>query len=1113
MHYDDNPIHTHAYSSEWSHDGTYHWHDATCGHDVVSGKEKHQFIENTIPATFDEDGLITYTCSVCGYSYSKKGDDKLKHNYSSGWSHDESTHWHACTDSGYENLKSAEASHTFVDTVTFSTYESQGYTTHVCSVCGYSYVDSYTDTLTHNYSSGWSHDESTHWHACTDSGYENLKSAEASHTFVDTVTPATGQSGGYTTHACSICGYSYRDNETSVLTYKITWKNWDGTILETDTDVAYGSTPTYDGTTPTKDGSSQYSYTWTGWTPSVTSVTSDAIYTATFSSSINSYTITWKNWDGTILETDTDVAYGSTPTYDGAMPTKESDSLYSYSFSGWSPALSTVNDNATYTATYSQVKIGVSLTITYTLYNPKTNKLVKTYTEKPTDIANVSTSSSYSFNTYVDLFSDPNEGYTFVGWYYDGLILSSDTNYKYMMWDQDIELEARFKYTTYSLHVFANHSENGLILIKNGNYSSYTNEDTTSQYYTESVTIAAYSKNNTRFLGWYDENNDLISTNAVYTFDMSNGGKDIEAKWNYFTISYNLNGGTNNDSNPKSYNIDLGKVVFANPSKNGYVFMGWKCNGEDINSIDCSLAKDIILTAVWQAISYSITYNLNGGENNSNNPSEYTSDDAITLLSPSKIGYTFSGWYSDSSFTKQIIKITKGSYGDVALYAKWTVISYSITYNINGGANSSINPSTYTIEDSIVFADPTFDQDGYHFDGWYDKNDNQVTGIPKGTIGDISIEAKWSPNLNNLLVTSEDKSKGTASIVSGSGYTGESITVVATPINDCVFKGWFSGNTRVSENCNYSFVMPAYNYSLTAKFFTKDEETEWKVNHGVTISVSEDGKTATYGLYPQSLVTDENLISSLETVTKADGNGWYYYDDEYYAKVSSTISPPSTVTFDNGELIVRGKTYWFKCEPLIWNIVVDMYSNPILLSSKLIDNQRFYNGVTNKPRKINGNDVYPNNYQYSDIRTWLNNDFKNTAFYLESSLLLRYYSNNSAITTNSTSYSPYCCNETTESIFLPSYRDYINSHAGFPDNTNETSTRECKTTEYARAVGSRCSMDADYLYNGSYYTRSPWYSGYGSSFSDIAGIDYKGKISYEGMEESVRPAIRIELPK
>ena len=67
------------------------------------------------------------------------------------------------------------------------------------------------------------------------------------------------------------------------------------------------------------------------------------------------FTVTWKNWDGTTLETDADVKSGVTPTYDGDTPEKPEDDDYVYEFTGWSPALSDVSKDATYTATYTPV--------------------------------------------------------------------------------------------------------------------------------------------------------------------------------------------------------------------------------------------------------------------------------------------------------------------------------------------------------------------------------------------------------------------------------------------------------------------------------------------------------------------------------------------------------------------------------------------------------------------------------------------------------------------------------------------------------------------------------------------------------------------------------------
>ena len=75
---------------------------------------------------------------------------------------------------------------------------------------------------------------------------------------------------------------------------------------------------------------------------------------------ISTYTVTWKNDDGTVLEADTNVSFGTTPCYDGAIPTKDDDDKYSYTFSGWSPALSPVIEDVTYTATFTKTLLNDS---------------------------------------------------------------------------------------------------------------------------------------------------------------------------------------------------------------------------------------------------------------------------------------------------------------------------------------------------------------------------------------------------------------------------------------------------------------------------------------------------------------------------------------------------------------------------------------------------------------------------------------------------------------------------------------------------------------------------------------------------------------------------------
>jgi hypothetical protein len=141
-----------------------------------------------------------------------------------------------------------------------------------------------------------------------------------------------------------IAQYSNSTNQ-----YTITFVNYDGSELDKSV-WDYGSTPSYSGT-PTRPADAQYSYVFSGWSPTLAPVTNNATYTAQYSSSVNQYTVIFANWDGSELQNSL-WDYGATPSYSGT-PTKAGDAQYSYTFSGWSPAITAVTGNATYTAQYS----------------------------------------------------------------------------------------------------------------------------------------------------------------------------------------------------------------------------------------------------------------------------------------------------------------------------------------------------------------------------------------------------------------------------------------------------------------------------------------------------------------------------------------------------------------------------------------------------------------------------------------------------------------------------------------------------------------------------------------------------------------------------------------
>ena len=209
--------------------------------------------------------------------------------------------------------------------------------------------------------------------------------------------------------------------------------------------------------------------------------------------------------------------------------------------------------------------------------------------------------------------------------------------------------------------------------------------------------------------------------------------------------------------------------------------------------------------------------------------------------------------------------------------------------------------------------------------------------------------------------------------------------------------------------------------------------------------------------------------------------------------------------FDNGTTIVRGTTYWFKCEPIAWNVLSNSNGEYYILSSVLLDAHRYnasWSGTDSNGR-------YANNYEYSEIRAWLNDEFYNSAFVLGNSNIQLTNVDNSVATTNSSS-NPYACNNTQDKVFLPSYQDYINSSYGFFASYDSTSTRYCKTTDWARATGAFYITSSNLLYNGYYWTRSP--SGPYSDYEWKVGIDgYLSTNSVSYPHYSVRPSLSIKI--
>ena len=180
-----------------------------------------------------------------------------------------------------------------------------------------------------------------------------------SYTFAGWV-PTVPETGQVTESVTYRAVYDYTVNK-----YTVSFYNWDGTLLHSK-DYDFG-TPAEDIVMPeaAREMDSQYVYTFSCWSPEVTDVDTDAAYMATYDAELRTFTVTWANYDGQVLETDQNVQYGSIPSYDGATPERAQDEKRRYIFYTWSPMVSFVSGDVTYTAEYNAM--GLQFTITYEL--------------------------------------------------------------------------------------------------------------------------------------------------------------------------------------------------------------------------------------------------------------------------------------------------------------------------------------------------------------------------------------------------------------------------------------------------------------------------------------------------------------------------------------------------------------------------------------------------------------------------------------------------------------------------------------------------------------------------------------------------------------------------
>ena len=320
------------------------------------------------------------------------------------------------------------------------------------------------------------------------------------------------------------------------------------------------------------------------------------------------------------------------------------------------------------------------------------------------------------------------------------------------------------------------------------------------------------------FIGWSGTGIEGVSTDITIAKG-STGNREYTANWmlNVYTLSYDLNGGIVSPDNPTSYTIESADIKLTQPTKLGYEFAGWSFDAEislDVTIPNGSTGNGEYI-ATWTVNEYIISYTLNNG-NVSGNPTKYTIEtETFTLTNPSKNGYQFDGWTgTDLSGKTPNVTIAKGSTGDRNYTANFTPITYTVTYELNGGVLSSNNPEIYTIESAdFTLNNPTSYnyetqsftlnnpiREGYEFLGWSIEGEEGLSNeieIPEGTTGDRKYIANWKATEYTI---NYELNGGTVSLDNPAKYTieSENFTLMNPTKTGYTFEGWTGTSVDVT---------------------------------------------------------------------------------------------------------------------------------------------------------------------------------------------------------------------------------------------------------------------------------------------------------------------------
>ena len=471
----------------------------------------------------------------------------------------------------------------------------------------------------------------------------------------------------------------------------------------------------------------------------------------------------------------------------------------------------------------------------------------------------------YEGKGLASLQAESKEGYNFDGWYSD---VDCTTKVTSILETQtgDVTLYAKFTGITYDITYELGEGET----VVGSKPSTYTCGEGVSSF-SPAVKVGH------DFQYWCVVKGDALEQISSIPVDYYG---DITLKPLFTPTTYNINyvldGGTNGDGNPGSYTYGDGSINLADATKTGYKFEGWYTDSgfaesTKVTSISTKQVGPVPLYAKFTANEYKINYhNLDGAENGAGNQENYTyGDGTISLADATKTGYNFAGWYTDSEFAEstKVTSISMKQVGPIDLYAKFTIIPYHITYELDSGENAAGNPATYTYGTGVPsLADAT--KEGYTFAGWYSENTftNKVSSIATDATGDKTL---WARFLQNYTIEYE-LNGGTVTTGANPNYyvEGEGVTsFVPATKTGYTFGGWFddaactAGHevTKISET-------ETGNKKLYAKFIVNDYTITYVLNGGTNDAGNATGYVFGLGVASFADATNRAIPSMAGTV-------------------------------------------------------------------------------------------------------------------------------------------------------------------------------------------------------------------------------------------------------